>query len=149
MFTELEPFTTWGINKESINEGLKEAHKVFVLLPWEFHLIFGGPWLSRQGGGSDGKKKYTSSSRQFLTDKIRREAECDCEQILRSKLEMEDRELPISIEIQKEVYSKKYEEKYGKEKYDETLKVKSVSQGQQKKFILPSAQSTRYGSKFY
>jgi hypothetical protein len=36
---------------------------------------------------------------------------------------MEDRELPISIEIQKEVYSKKYEEKYGKEKYDEIWKV--------------------------
>ena len=112
MFTELEPFTTWGINKESINEGLKEAHKVFVLLPWEFHLIFGGPWLSRHGG--DGKKKHSASS----TDKIRREAECDCERILRSKLEIEDQDLPISIEIQKEVNS------YGGEKYDEIWKVR-------------------------
>jgi hypothetical protein len=114
MFTELKTFTTWGLHKDSINEGLKEAHKVCVLLPWEFHLIFGGPWLSSQNG----KKQSSSVRHHHLMDKIRREAECDCIRILKSDLEIDKKiELPITIEFQKE------ENRAAGEKYDEIWKL--------------------------
>ena len=103
MFEELKPFTTWGLHHESINEGLKEAHKVFVLLPWEFHLIFGGPWLSR----GNVKKENQNS----LANRIRREAEIECDNVLRSKLKLKNQKCPITIEIRKEENcAQKYDE---------------------------------------
>eukprot|EP00940_MAST-03C_sp_MAST-3C-sp2_P000626 g626.t1 len=78
-----DELSNFGQKKDSGNEALKKAHQAIVLMPWEFHLLFGGPWL------------------RTIQKQRRRNAEVDCEEILRRGLKLMSgrKKIPIVVEL--------------------------------------------------